>query len=222
MERRQRYRWANLSPLEAGEFSPTFSASTEAPELFLRAPSGRELTARAWTTTAPLEVEAARSGYSASAFLQTGLAERVVYVHRPPESSVHGHIVRLLLTAAYGMANSNANCRVIFYRILIYIGFEPLPILPQLFLLFQGVHFVTIVSMIVDNFLLAGSFHLSIIIVGDISNRIGLCTIVHGLGYLRYFGLTFHQNKGFNTCVDGDDKLNSELSMPLRHPHRRD
>lgn len=57
-----------------------------------------------------------------AAFLQTGLAQRDVYVRPPRESEMKGTHLWLLLTAAYGLVNANAKWQHQADRVMLDIG----------------------------------------------------------------------------------------------------
>lgn len=70
-----------------------------------------------------------------TAFLQTGSAERDVYVLPLRQSRDKERCVWILLTAAYGLIKPNAKWNVLRDTILSYIGFCQTTVLPQLFVL---------------------------------------------------------------------------------------
>lgn len=95
------------------------------------------------------------------------------------------------------------------------IGFEPAPLLPQLVCLFKNCQLAAIISNIVDDLLLARLPAITDPIIAKISARIDLGTIVHKPGHLRYFQLNLQQAADLSTSADSDDKLNGAFSMQI-------
>lgn len=105
-------------------------------------------------------------------------------------------------------------------QLLLDIGFEPVPLLLQLFCKLEGGQLVAIIAKTVDVILLVVFSAVTDSVVSKISTPIKLGTIVHGSSYMRYFDQNLHQAEDCSTCVDGDDNLISEFSMPLSHRRR--
>ena len=92
-----------------------------------------------------------------SAFLQTGKAQRDVYVLPPKESADKRHSW-LLLTAAYGLVNANAKWQSQSDEELLRNGLQQFSCVPQLFYLTDRDSGKTtlLLAKIVDDFLLTG------------------------------------------------------------------
>lgn len=99
----------------------------------------------------------------------------------------------LLLTAAYGLMNYNCKWQVLSDKILLYIEFLPVAVLPQLFVLYQGGKRVAIIARIVEDLLLAGRPATTEPLIANIIARIEFETIAYGPGHLSNFGLNLHQ-----------------------------
>ena len=67
-----------------------------------------------------------------TAFLQSGIATRDVYIV-PPKESKDRFVYWLLLTAAYGLVNANAKWQEEIDGYLLSLGFEQSVYIPQLF-----------------------------------------------------------------------------------------
>ena len=91
-----------------------------------------------------------------SAFIQTVEAKRDVYVIPPRESSGKC-FYWLLLTAAYGLVNSNAKCQAQIDTFLTSLGFLKLIYVPQLFYIMDnGGNNQLLAINIFDDILLVG------------------------------------------------------------------
>lgn len=124
----------------------------------------------------------------ASAFLQTGPAERNIYLIPPSESSDRGRALWLLLFAAYGLVNANAKFQVQSDQMLISMGFNLVRLVPQLFKLRDGSgNFVSLLANVVDNNLLSGDPDLIDPLITSVHDRFKLGTITHGPGETRFF-----------------------------------
>jgi len=93
-----------------------------------------------------------------SAFLQTGNAERDVYVIPPRECGDRSKYW-LLLTAAYGLVNANAKWQKHSDEVVRSIGFLQLVFVPQLFYWKNGNELAMVAVKVVDHILFAGMNH---------------------------------------------------------------
>lgn len=158
-----------------------------------------------------------------TAFLQTGAANRDVYVVPPQESNDRYKVLWLLLTASYGLVNANAKWQVVSDQALHDIGFCAITVLPQLFYLSALDGAITAaLAKVVDDFLLCGEPAVVDDVIDNISKSFKLGTILHGPGVLRYFGLNVTQHDDFTVTIDGDDKLNAIGTAPITRVRRRD
>lgn len=136
-------------------------------------------------------------------FLQTGQAERDVYVRTRLESAKKGRCVWLLLTTAYGLINANAKWKMLSDLILTDMGFRQAPVLLQLFVLMQNKVLMEIIAMIVDDFSLTGTQSITHPLIARIPFKVEIGTIANGSGHVRYFGINFHQKDDYLTVVNG-------------------
>ena len=88
-------------------------------------------------------------------FLQTGLAERDVYVIPTRESS-NRKSVWLLLAAAYGLVNANSKWQLQSDTAITNMGLTQCRYIPQLFYLKKNRKTVLLVAKIVDDMLVTG------------------------------------------------------------------
>lgn len=88
--------------------------------------------------------------------LRTGSADRDVYVVPSVESANRSKCLRLLLTAAYSLVNSNAKWKVMSDQLLTEIGFYSIPLIPKQFMFYGFFGLTQMLSEIVDDFLICG------------------------------------------------------------------
>lgn len=156
-----------------------------------------------------------------SAFLQTGAAERDVYVLPPRESADRGRFLWLLLAAAYGLVNANAKWQVLSDALVLALGFEPIALCPQLFAMRANGSIVVLLAKVVDDIILAGKVDTVDNVIAAINQKFPLGTIAHGPGLLRFFGLNIRQNEDHSINVDCDDKLSAIAPYPLPLARRK-
>lgn len=142
-----------------------------------------------------------------TAFLQIEQAYRDVCVIPPCESPDRGKYLWILLTVAYRLITANVKWKVQSDQFVTDIGFLQVPLIPQLFYIFNNSSVVAILSKIVDDFLIAGTSSIIYPIAQRIIEIFSLCTISKGLGMLRFFGLNILHNSYFTISVNGDNKL---------------
>lgn len=94
--------------------------------------------------------------WTSNPFFQTGQAARDVYVILPWEIDDLGNSLWLLLTAAYGLVNSNSKFQAQSDDMLLDLGFGKFPLVPQLFFIMDNSRFIVILSKLVDDLLLSG------------------------------------------------------------------
>ena len=156
-----------------------------------------------------------------NAFLQTGLAERDVYVI-PPKESYNRKSLWLLLTAAYGLVNANSKWQLQSDSALTNMGLQQSRHVPQLFTLKRNGKLVLIVAKIVDDMLATGesSYVHSFIKKFDAQYKLG--TVNYGPGLLRFYGLNVRQHADFHCTIDGDEKLDALEPVPITRSRRRE
>lgn len=155
-----------------------------------------------------------------SAFLQTGLAERDVYVVPPRECS-RRRFLCLLLTAAYGLVNANAKWQEHSDSTLHDLGFSQLVHVPQLFYRKVSGTTESLAVKVVDDILVCGQkTHLDQF-VHNISAKYTVGTIVRGPGTLSFFGLTIVQDVDGTIQVSGDEKFAALKAHPLLRARRK-
>lgn len=90
-----------------------------------------------------------------SAFLQTGSAQRDVYVI-PPKEGTDRTVHWLLLTAAYGLVNANGKWQHQSDATLKEHGLKKVAVIPHLFYMCSGNKLSILIAEIVDDVLLTG------------------------------------------------------------------
>lgn len=106
-----------------------------------------------------------------TAFLQTGCAERDVYLTPPNKSADWLKWLLLLLTAAYGLVNANAKCQSASGQVRVYIGLKKLPLLSQLFMMTSANGLMSLLAQKVDKFLICGPTNHADIIISEIKDH---------------------------------------------------
>ena len=155
-----------------------------------------------------------------SAFLQTGQAQRDVYVVPPRESNDRSHYW-LLLTAAYGLVN-NAKWQDQSDSLLQDLGLVQIAVIPQLFYLIKDNKLSLLVAKIVDDLLVTGLPEVVRAFLQKFNMRYKLGTVAHGPGRLRFYGMNIVQEDDFSSYIDADDKLASLETFPLTRLRRRE
>ena len=144
-----------------------------------------------------------------SAFLQTGFAQRDVYVVPPRESRTKNHYW-LLLTAAYGLVNANAKWQNAIDNYLTTLGFLQVRYIPQLFYVMDTQNNLSIVATkIVDDVLFCGELNTVTRYISKIQEKYELGTIYTGPGSFLFCGLNIIQDEDFNITINGDSKINN-------------
>lgn len=156
-----------------------------------------------------------------SAFLQTGKAARKVYVV-PPRESGHKDKLWLLLTAAYGLVNSNAKWQIMSDQVLVDFGLVQCPYIPQLFYKIQDRKLVLLVGKIVDDLLMTGVQEQVSVFIKHFNSKFKFGSVTSGPGKLRFYGLDITQHDDYTSSIKGDEKLTALESVPLTRSRRRE
>ena len=156
-----------------------------------------------------------------SAFLQSGPAERDVYVVPPRECSDRW-FYWLLLTAAYGLVNANVkwqkHCDNTFNR----LGLSSVKYIPQLFYLRGSDGLKLVVLKVVDDMLIAGSEEDRKRFLDKLRTVYKVGTIVHTPGSLKFFGSEIVQSAEFEIEFHSDEKLNAIDPYVITRSRRRE
>lgn len=145
--------------------------------------------------------------YVNCAFLQTVIADLYVYVVPPREREDRRRCLWLLMTAAYGLVNSNSKCKVQSDVLLVQLGFTRVPLVPQLFYIVANKKVTPMCSKIFYDLLLAGKSEITDKLTHRINANFPLEAVARGPGLIHYFGLNFAQSDDYSITVDADDKL---------------
>jgi len=156
-----------------------------------------------------------------SAFLQTGEAQRDVYVI-PPRECKDKNKCWLLLTAAYGLVNAGAKWQDQCDKFFSQLGLQQLTYVPQVFYLKQGDELKMLAVKVVDDVLFAGQIPTVKNVVEKIKQVYDLGTIVYGPGAFLFFGLHIIQDDTMEISVHADDKLDSLNCFPIDRHRRKD
>lgn len=155
-----------------------------------------------------------------SAFLQTGEAQRDVYVRPPRESRDRRHYW-LLLAAAYGLVNANAKFQSQADELIMALGLCHMPLIPQLFYLLKNGVIVLVVIKIVDDLLMTGEDASVNDFIERFNKKFELGTVVRGPGSFKFYGISMSQDEDLSSSVNADEKLNLIDSFPLSRVRRR-
>lgn len=156
-----------------------------------------------------------------NAFLQTGLAERDVYVI-PPKESTNRKSLWLLLAAAYGLVNANSKWQLQSDKALTTMGLEQSRHIPQLFTFKRNGKLVLIIAKIVDDMLATGELSYVKSFISKFDSQFSLGTVNYGPGLLRFYGLNIRQHADFHCTIDGDEKLEALEPVPITRSRRRE
>ena len=156
-----------------------------------------------------------------AAFLQTGEAQRNVYVRPPKESQMKSTHLWLLLTAAYGLVNANAKWQNQSDNVMLDIRLQQSSHVPQLFFEKENGRLVLIIAKIVDDLKIAGEDNCVQHFIEEFDKRFRFGDVKHGPGKLRFFGINTVQNSDFTIETDADDKLDSVTEYPFSRQRRK-
>jgi len=158
-----------------------------------------------------------------SAFLQSGEAQRDVYVVPPKECSTRSRFYWLLLSAAYGLVNASAKWQEELDGFFLSIGFTQSIFVPQLFFKKDnnGEKLEILAVKIVDDVLFGGETNVVEPIIDAVKHRYTLGTIVFGPGTFLFNGLQIRQYEDFTISIDGDSKLDGIEGYPIDRNRRR-
>lgn len=144
-----------------------------------------------------------------AAFLQTGEAKREVYVRPPSESRMRSTHIWLLLTAAYGIVNSNAKWKNHSDLVMLDIGLRLSTHATQLFYRKEDGRLVLIVARIVEDLKAAGEAGRVEHFMKELTRRFKFGDVKHAPGKLRFFGINTIQNGDCTIETDADENLDA-------------
>ena len=156
-----------------------------------------------------------------AAFLQTGIAQRDVYVRPPRESQTKTTHLWLLLTAAYGLVNSNAKWQNQSDAVSQNNGLVQSKHIPQLFFKKEAGKLVLVVAKIVDDLKAAGIEQRATVFLDAFDSRFKVGTVNHGPGKLRFFGINTTQDEDYTIATD-NDKLQAVMECPISRQRRKE
>lgn len=128
----------------------------------------------------------------------------------------------LLITAAYGIINANANWEVLSDTILISIGFCQRTLLPELFVLVGAKFTLAVVAKIVVDLLFTDLPASTDPIILEIKEKVMLGTTLHVPDHLRYLDINQYKLYAFCNTVDSDQKQVSINCMHISRLRRRE
>lgn len=156
-----------------------------------------------------------------AAFLQTGEAQRDVYVRPPREGKMKSSHHWLLITAAYGLVNANAKWHFQSDNLMLEIGLTQSAHVPQLFYQKYNGRLVLIVAKVLDDLKAAGEGDRVKQFFKEIDRRFKFGDVKHGPGKLGFFGTNTVQNGDFTIKTDAGDKLNAVTEYPFSRQRRK-
>ena len=153
------------------------------------------------------------------AFLQSGPAERDVYVVPPRECARRG-FYWLLLVASYGLVNANAKWQNHSDDTLFKLGLRPTVLIPQLFFQKKNDMLSLLVSKVTDDMLVGGEKSERDGFIKKLGQHYDIGTITHMPGRFLFFGLIIEQSDEFNVTISADEKLEAIHPVPLTRMRR--
>lgn len=142
-----------------------------------------------------------------AAFLETGAAERDVYVKPPVESRMRATHVWLLLTAAYGLVNANAKWQSKSDAVMLDLGLQQSKHIPQLFFKKKNEELVLVAAKVVNDLKASGKRDNAKDFLTAFDRKFKFGAVNHGPGHMRYFGIKTIQHEDFSIATNADDKL---------------
>ncbi len=156
-----------------------------------------------------------------SAFLQTGLAERDVYV-RPTKCDKSKFTLWRLNVAAYGLVNSNPKWQNQSDALLSDCGLRQLAYIPQLFFMDTDGMLELIVIKLVDDILIGGNTSSRSSLTERLKKRFEVGTVSHTPGSLMFFGATVSQSEDGDIVLTADEKLSEIKPATIGSVRRKD
>lgn len=141
-----------------------------------------------------------------SAFLQTGNAERQIYVKPPRECKMRSTHLWLLLTAAYGLVN--AKWQVQSGACGYELGLRECQQIPQLFYKRHAEELLVFAAKVVHDMKVAGSGANAKVLIDQFNKKFKLGMVAKSPEKLRFFGMSTTKNDDMTISTDADDKPN--------------
>lgn len=159
-----------------------------------------------------------------AALLQTGVAERDIYVIALRKSASHSKVLWVLLTAAYGLINANAKWKVHSDALLGELRFIAVKLRPKLLILPDASstsQSAALLAKIVDEILISRPIKAPDNISWSLHDRFPLGPIVHSPAVLLFFVLRVTDLEDYTIAIDGDYKVDALVCLPLSHLLRK-
>lgn len=133
----------------------------------------------------------------------------------PRESADLGKFLWLLLVAAYGLFNAHSKWKSMSHEVLLSIGFEAAPLMPQLFIMRSDGHMITLPAKIFYDILVTVLEYTVPETIEKIDASFSLRAVVHGADPMRFFGINLFQHEDMTVGVNADEKLNIIATMQI-------
>ena len=156
-----------------------------------------------------------------SAFLQSGPAQRDVYVI-PPRECKERSFYWLLMVASYGLVNASAKWQDHSDTTFLTIGLNAVRYIPQLFYMKKNGVMCLIVAKVVDDILIGGSLEARKWFISRLKKYYKLGTITHMPGTFHFFGLLISQDKDGKLTISAEEKLQGITPHQLSRVRRKD
>ena len=151
-----------------------------------------------------------------AAFFQTGKAERDFYFRPPRESPTKTTHIWILLTASYGLVNSNAKWQNQSDELLLDYGLDQSRYVAQLFFKREAGKLVLVVAKIVNELKVSGTGNRAKAFLDVFDSRFKLVTINRGPGKLPFFYINTVQHEDFTGATDADENIESVSEYPIK------
>lgn len=128
----------------------------------------------------------------------------------------------LLLTAAYGLVNSNAKWQYQSDNVFLDFGLKQSKHMPHLFYQREGGELVLVVAKVVDDLKATCKEDRATAFLEMFDKKFKLGTTNHGPGNLRFFGINAVQHEDCTVETHADDKMNAVIEYQIKRDCRKE
>ena len=154
------------------------------------------------------------------AFLQSGNAQRDVYVI-PPRECQDRQFIWLLTVATYGLVNANSKWQIHSDQTFFDLGLHTTVFIPQLFHMKTDGRLTLLVVKVTDDIFVGGPEQVKRSFIDRLGQKYELGTITHLPGTCFFYGLEVCQDGNCVIQVNADGKLNKIVPHVLSRQRRK-
>ena len=154
------------------------------------------------------------------AFLQSGNAQRDVYVI-PPRECYDRQFIWLLTVATYGLVNANSKWQIHSDQTFFDLGLHTTVFIPQLFHVITNGKLQMLVVKVTDDIFVGGAEEVKRLFIDRLGQKYELGTITHLPGNCFFYGLEVCQDENYVIQVNSDGKLNKIVPHALSRQRRK-